>query len=208
MKYKAVFFDFDGTIMDTSEGIFEGGRVAMTELGFSIPADANWRNFIGPPLAECFRIVFDIQDKATLDKLVEHYRAYYHKSGLTKAKFYPGIVDVIHELKKRGYKIGIATMKNEDLATAMCKHFGIYDYIDGIFGLNLEGTNRKADVLKDGFKKFDLKPTECVLVGDTPIDAEGAQLAGCDCIKCDWGFGYLPGDKDTISNAKQILDLV
>lgn len=208
MRYKAVFFDFDGTVMDTSEGIFEGGRTAMTQMGLDIPENAVWRSFIGPPLAECFRIVFNIQDRETLDKLVEHYRVYYFKEGFEKAKFYPGITEVLKELKNRGYKLGIATMKNEDLAEKMCRYFGIYDYFDGIFGLNLAGTNRKADVLKDGFAKFGLKPSECVLVGDTEIDSQGARAAGCDCIKCNWGFGYYPGDKDTISEAKQILDLV
>lgn len=208
MRYKAVFFDFDGTLMDTSEGIFEGGKVAMKGLGLSIPENPDWRAFIGPPLADCFRIVFGINDKATLDNLVTHYRAYYFKEGLTKAKFYPGIVDVIKELKNRGYLLGIATMKNSDLAGNMCDIFGVHKYFDGIFGLNIDGTNTKADVLNDGFRQFNLKPSECVLVGDTKFDEEGALKAGCDCIKCNWGFGFVPEDEGTISEAKEILTLV
>ena len=42
MKYKAVFFDLDGTLMDTSEGVLAGGRYAMEKVGIEIPADARW----------------------------------------------------------------------------------------------------------------------------------------------------------------------
>ena len=58
MRYRAVFFDMDGTLMNTSRGIYAAGRFAMESLCFEVSADEKWDGFIGPPLGDCFRITF------------------------------------------------------------------------------------------------------------------------------------------------------
>lgn len=208
MKYKAVFFDLDGTLMDTSEGVFGGGRYAMETVGVEIPSDAKWNIFIGPPLGDCFRLSFGVKDEDTVEKLCEAYHEYYMREGRFLAKFYPGILDVLETLKQRGYKLGIASMKNEDLVQAMCKHFGVDKYFSQQLGIDLMGTMTKGDLLKEGFKRLGLKPQECVLVGDTDTDVRGAKEAGCDCIKVNWGFGFTSDEKGSISKPEEILNLV
>ena len=208
MKYKAVFFDFDGTLMDTSVGIFAGGKYAMEKLGQPISPNTEWNKFIGPPIADCFRIAFGVKDEAIIPALVEAYREFYEKTGRFQAVFYPGIIDVLKELKARGYKLAVASMKNEDLVVEMCEHFKITKLFDQLLGLDLEGEATKAGLLKEGFKRMGLKPSEAVLVGDTLIDKQGADLAGCDCICVGWGFGFKKGSAGTISQPAQILDLV
>lgn len=208
MKYKAVFFDFDGTLMDTSVGIFAGGRYAMEKLGQPISPDTDWNKFIGPPIDDCFRIAFGVKNEAIIPALVDAYREFYEKTGRYQAVFYPGIIDTLKELKSRGYKLAVASMKNEDLVVEMCEHFKIAYLFDELLGLDLEGEATKAGLLKEGFKRMGLKPSEAVLVGDTLIDKQGADLAGCPCICVDWGFGFKKGAEGTISNPAQILDLV
>ena len=208
MKYKAVFFDLDGTLMDTSEGVLSGGRYAMDKLGLEIQADARWDLFIGPPLGDCFRLTFGISDDKTVEKLCEAYHEYYMETGRFLAKFYPGILEVLKTLKERGYILGITSMKNEDLVQAMCKHFKVDCYFTEQLGIDLTGTMTKADLLKEGFRRQGLKPEECVLIGDTSIDAKGAADAGCACIKANWGFGFKKDEPDSISDPLEILNLV
>lgn len=209
MKYKAVFFDFDGTLMDTSSGIYDGGRYAMRRLGLPIDEEHTvWRSFIGPPIGDCFRITFGVKDDSVVNELVRQYRIYYEAEGRFKAVFYPGIVDVLRTLKERGYRLAVASMKNEDLVVEMCSFFGIDKLFDQMLGLDLAGEATKAGLLKDGFSRMGLMPSQCVLVGDTTIDSEGARSAGCDCICVDWGFGFEKGSLGTIDDAKRILDLV
>lgn len=208
MKYKAVFLDFDGTLMDTSEGVMNGARYAMAKAGLPINADANWGGFIGPPLHECFEIAFGVKDRVMQDKLCSYYREFYQKEGMFQAFFYDGILEVIKKLRSAGVFIGIASMKNTDLIQKMCSHFGVSDLFDGMFGLNLAEDNTKADVLREGCEKFGLKPSQCVLVGDTYVDATGAQEAGCDCLKAAWGFGFKPDMPDTIKTPYDILKAV
>ena len=208
VKYKAVFFDFDGTLMDTSVGIFAGGRYAMEKAGLPISPDTNWRSFIGPPIDDCFRIAFGVKDEAVIPNLVSYYREFYEKTGRYQAVFYPGILDTLKTLKARGYKLAVASMKNEDLVIEMCEHFKIDKLFDELLGLDLNCEVTKAALLKEGFKRMNLKPTDCVLVGDTLIDQDGAQKAGCAFLAVDWGFGFQKGAAGTISDASQILDLV
>ena len=208
MKYKAVFFDLDGTLMDTSDGIFAGGRYAMETVGVPIPENSRWDLFIGPPLGDCFRLSFGVKDDVIIEELCKAYHEFYMREGRYRAKFYLGILDVVTELKKRGYVLGIASMKNEDLVQEMCQHFGVSQYFDQQLGIDLVGTMTKADLLTKGFKALGLKPSECVLVGDTDFDARGAEGAHCDCIKANWGFGYTKKDPGTISSPAEILDLV
>ncbi len=208
VKYKAVFFDFDGTLMDTSVGIFAGGKYAMEKLDQPISPDTDWNKFIGPPIADCFRIAFGVKNEAIIPALVEAYREFYEKTGRYQALFYPGIIDTLKELKARGYKLAVASMKNEDLVVEMCEYFKITNLFDELLGLDLEGEATKAGLLKEGFRRMNLKPNEAVLVGDTLIDKQGADLAGCSCLCVDWGFGFKKGEPGTISNPKQILELV
>ncbi len=208
MRYKAVFFDLDGTLMDTSDGIFAGGRHAMQKVGIPIPENARWDLFIGPPLGDCFRIAFGVKDDAQIEQLCKAYHEFYMDEGRFRACFYPGILDVVKELKRRGYILGIASMKNEDLVQEMCQHFGVSQYFDQQLGIDLVGTMTKADLLTKGFKALGLEPSECVLIGDTDFDARGAQGAHCPCIRVNWGFGYTKKDPGTISRPEDILDLV
>ncbi len=208
MKYKAVFFDFDGTLMDTSVGIFAGGRYAMEKAGLTIGPNPDWRTFIGPPIDDCFRITFGIKDETIIPDLVNYYREFYEATGRYQAVFYSGILETLKELKARGYKLAVASMKNEDLVIEMCEHFKIDNLFDTLLGLDLQCEVTKASLLKEGFKRLGVEPKDCVLVGDTNIDKAGAKEAGCDFIAVDWGFGFKKGEPGTICEASQILALV
>ena len=208
MKYRAVFFDLDGTLMDTSDGIFAGGRYAMDTVGIPVPEIEDWNAFIGPPLGDCFRLTFGITDEDVIHRLCKAYHEFYMREGRLRAHFYPGILDVVHELKNRGHILGIASMKNEDLVQQMCRDFGVSDLFDVQLGIDLVGTMTKADLLRDGFAGLGLQARDCVLIGDTPIDAKGAADAGCDCIRVSWGFGFKKKEAGTISDPFDILKLV
>ena len=208
MKYRAVFFDMDGTLMDTSRGIYASGRYAMESLGFEVAADEKWEGFIGPPLGDCFRITFGVKDDNTIERLCKAFHDYYIREGCFQSDFYPGILETLEELKKRGYILGIVSMKNEDILQNMCSHFGIDGYFDIESGIDLTGTMNKAQLLENAFKKLGLTASDCILVGDTEFDHIGARDAGCDFIKVNWGFGYTKTDIGTICDPNDILNLV
>lgn len=208
MKYKLVIFDFDGTLMDTSEGIFYCGRTVMENRGHVISPDTNWRSFIGPPLMDCFQIAFGVDDYDELEILCRDYRELYVTEGCRKAKFYPGIPELLRDLRKAGIHTGIASMKNQNLVDIMCDYFGMAPYVECTEGQGTGETARKADLIKTMCGKFGIDVSECVLIGDTHYDREGAIEAGCDGIMVNYGFGYNPGDENTVSSVDEIRKII
>lgn len=208
MKYKAVFFDFDGTLMDTSVGIINSGYKAMQDVGVPIPENPNLRSFIGPPLMDCFRVTFGVTDRDTLLKLVERYRFYYHDKGMFEAEFYPDMVEIIRELKEKGYKVCVASMKMDDVVKQICDVFDLTKYLDYCGGMIDDDYDTKAEIVKRGAEKLGLECKDCVLIGDTAIDEKGAETAGAGFIKVGWGYGFTPTDEGVINNTRDILKLV
>ena len=89
---KAVFFDFDGTIADSSEGIMECALETVEPLGYdkSKYSKDYLRRFIGPPLSDCFRITFAVEEDKIQD-CVERYRVLYNAKGMYMMHVYSDI---------------------------------------------------------------------------------------------------------------------
>ena len=75
---KAVFFDFDGVLFDTSEGIFESFRKVLTDNNIPVPGDEVLHTFIGPPVYDTLRSYFHLEGD-TFKKAFAEYREYYDK---------------------------------------------------------------------------------------------------------------------------------
>ena len=209
MKYKLVIFDFDGTLMDTSEGIYDCGKRAMSAVGLKIPENANWKEFIGPPLSDCFRFAFFINDDETLQNLCFEYRKLYSTEGYKKACFYPGIRELLFRLKREGYKIAVASMKGIDLIEKMNDYYGISCIMDCCMGQTPDDNTVDKKTLLDRLcSSFDVSRSECIMIGDTYYDADGAKLVGMDCIKVNFGFGFTPEDEGTVSTADEIYRII
>ena len=107
-KYDAVFFDFDGTIADTGEGIFSSVSYAIEAMGYNPLPDDRLRTFIGPPIFESFKRELGMTDEQSM-QAVEKYREKYSENGIYLLKVYDGIENLLKELKNSGIKIAIAS---------------------------------------------------------------------------------------------------
>ena len=86
MNYKAVIFDFDGTVCQTGEGIRKSAAYALESLGFAVPEDENELNFfIGPPLLVTFQERYGA-DPQTAEELVKKYRERYTNIGVYESE--------------------------------------------------------------------------------------------------------------------------
>ena len=118
-KYKAVLFDLDGTIMDTSEGILMSIREAAEILGLPELEPEVLKTFIGPPVEWSFEDKYDIHGD-DLKKAAATFRDRYSNVNLLHAKPYEGIFDLFLKLREKG--IGTAMMHGVMLK---CKELGI-----------------------------------------------------------------------------------
>lgn len=191
-RYDLVCFDFDGTLMDTSSGIFHCARTSMARVGVPIPPGANMNLFVGPPLRDCFTITFGVTDPGTLDRLTAAYRDEYSAKGRFMAVPYPGMTAALDRLRSCGIAMAVTTNKNTVLAEAMNRHFGLEGYFFGVYGTGGAGDKgTKPDFIRRAMADAALAdcPRRVLMVGDTMLDARGAGIAGCDFLGVGFGFG-------------------
>ena len=190
MQKQYIFFDFDGTLVDTSEGIYHALDYAFEKMGLPLLSLPEKRKYIGPPLEASF-MTFNGMSDTDADKATAFFREFYKEQGVKMHRVYDGVIDMLKAFKQRGKKLVIATSKPEPMAIYVMQVNGFLDLFDVVSGATFDGVRRtKEDVLKHAINL--LKPTnleECVLIGDSKSDAIGANFMGMDCVGVLYGFG-------------------
>lgn len=214
--YNTVIFDMDGTLINTSSGIFATANFTMRALGFKELPESQLRKFVGPPLPSCFRIACGLEEDL-IDTAVAIYREEYLKGNMYLGDVYPGIVELLKTLTNKGITLGVATLKTEDMAKGILKEKGLFSYFKSIRGADLSENLSKAQIIENALVDLNIKDYSTVLmVGDTPHDRDGAVSVGVDFVGVDWGFGYHKGHQieqgpyilGTIDEAQQLLEYV
>ena len=180
----AIFFDLDGTLVDSSIGIHNGFTYTFDQLGVTSPDAKTIRGFMGPPLETSFATCLPTEQ---IEQAIQLYRSYYKEKGVYEAQLYPHIKDLLVELAKQ-FPLYITTTKNTPTAQDMTKNFGSYHFFYGIYGSSPE-TPHKADVIRQALQAHQLAPEQAIIIGDTKFDMLGAQETGIQKLAVTWGFG-------------------
>lgn len=208
---KAVLFDLDGTLLDTSEGIKHSVRHTISVMRYKNLSEETILKFVGPPIQNSLMSYCGV-DSDEAQRGANVFRDFYKSNALFEAKLYDGILELLAELKLKGIKIGVATYKREDYAIDLLKYFGIDKYCDVIHGADNENVLSKADIVEMCIKEIAEKREKVVLVGDTEHDAKGAADAGISFIGVTWGFEYIPKEIKTkypyIGYANKASDII
>jgi len=190
----AVVFDLDGTLTDSQTGITRSTRYAIERLNaaegcdFPVPAEAELRWTIGPPLRVSFA-------KLVGAELAERALGFFHERygtiGLFENAPYDGVVEALEDLAARGCRRFVATAKAEVDARRILDHFDLARHFDGIYGSDLDrGRADKRDLLAYLLKRERAgSPEGAVMIGDRRFDVEGASAVGLPTIGALWGYG-------------------
>lgn len=191
--HRILLFDLDGTLIDTSEGIFSTANYTMNRLGYAPLSDHELRKFVGPPLAACFRVTCGL-DESLIDQACSVYREEYNRSkAMLKAAVYEGIPDLLRTLKRLGCMLGVATLKLESLALEMLDHFDLLPLFTVVSGADHDGIYTKADIIVHALDALQHhQRSDVLLVGDTLHDLHGARESNVHFMGVNWGFGFTP----------------
>lgn len=187
--YKAVIFDFDGTLADTSEGIFNSIRYVERMLNFPLSSDKQKMSHIGPPIEEAYSKTFGIKGDL-LQQAILYHKQYSLEKGMYELSFYPGIKDILVYFHDREIKVGIATLKIEDTMKKIIELNNIQKYFDTVVGIQPNSPSSKKDVIMRCISHLGCNIGDCLLVGDSVFDAIGAMEVGIDFIGVTYGFGF------------------
>ena len=202
---KAILFDLDGTLIDSSEGITRSAQYALAHYGIDEPDLKKIYFFIGPPLMNTFMNHYGFSKEKAVEA-VAVYRERYQDTGIFECSLYPGVKECIEELKKRGYMIGMASSKPEESCKRILEHFGILELFDDVVGATFDGKiDTKEEVLNEVMRRWsDITREEMCLIGDTMFDIEGANKVAVPSIAVSFGFGNV--DEMLKAGAKTVVD--
>ena len=187
MASRAIFFDLDGTLTDSGEGIINCATLALEHFGLPVPSREEMGVFVGPPLDQTF-LKFGVPADKT-DEAIKVFRSRYLVVGKFENTPYPGIREVLDTLKKQGYRLFVATSKPETTAVEILNKFDLAQYFECICGATFDsGRVHKADVIAYLLEKIGT-PEDIVMVGDTEFDVLGAAVHGIKTIGVSWGYG-------------------
>lgn len=204
-NYDIVLFDFDGTLVDTSEGIFKSLIYALESDGVPEPPESVLRKFIGPPIYDSFKNLFGY-DEDKIQYMINKYRERYKVKGIYELEIYDGIVDLLKKLKENNIKVATASSKPRVFIERILEKFELAEYIDYIGGTDFdEKNNGKAAILLNSLEQLGCKDkSKAIMVGDRKFDIDGAKGAGIECIAVRYGFG---NDEEFIRHgAEYIVD--
>lgn len=191
MKFTHLFFDLDGTLIDSKPGIFNSLYYTMDKLEIpesGRPADLN--AFIGPPLRVSFRTLFGFDDKmAELATIT--YREYYTTQGWSQFNVFQEIPEALQWLRDKGFKMSVVTSKAELYTAPVLKKAGIASLFQTVSGCEINGDrSEKAELITYTLGKLSLKPSpEILMIGDRNFDIVGARLAGISSAGVTYGYG-------------------
>lgn len=184
---KTILFDLDGTLTDSGEGIINCAILALEHFGLPIPSREALRVFVGPPLHETF-LKHGVPANQT-DEAIRIYRSRYIPIGKFENTPYPGIRELLEQLKASGHKLFVATSKPEAMSIEILEHFDLAKYFDQICGATMDTSRSSKEAVIEYLLQCNGRTDNMVMVGDTKFDILGAKAHGIPAIGVSWGYG-------------------
>ena len=179
---KAVLFDLDGTLVDSSEAIIKAVEKVLESKGLTCNR-AKVARMIGLPLENIFGVLAPNLSEQEIWQLVHEYRKYYMAHHLENTTIHPSAQMVLRKLKAKGFKLGIITTKYREPVMDVLSHFGIAELFDVVVtGYEVIKHKPAPDIVLEAAKRLRVDPKQCVVVGDSPLDVQAGKQAGAFTI--------------------------
>ena len=197
---RLALFDYDGTIVDSAIMIVEGAIAAFRICGLPDPDPNKVRENIGKPLAIALDEYMPPGFNITPNEISEAYRSWYAEQGrlgLQNEPLYPGVVELLKELKTNDWLIGIATNKSRiGLTNGLAKH-SLSDMFDITLSTDENIPKPNPAMAIKAMNDLGVDKENCVMIGDTINDIGLGVNAGITSIGVTWGYN----DKNLLLSA-------
>lgn len=191
MKDRAVFFDLDGTLLDTLADLAAAMNAALRERGYPTRSVDECRTFIGRGAENYARraLPHDVSDADAVAALLPVYREKYAATWRLKTRPYPGIPELLAELAARGVPMAVVTNKPDDAARRMVAYFLPETRFVSVCGARPEMPLKPDPTGSLGIAAaLGLTAGDVLFVGDMETDMATARNAGMCPVGACWGF--------------------
>ena len=214
MRYQAVLFDMDGTVLDTLGDLANACNHTLRAFGLPERTRTEIAHFLGNGAAWLIsHAVPEGTDEARVREILAAYQPWYdaHCDILTSP--YPGILELMRALRAAGVRQAVVSNKQDSAVQLLSElHFpGLLDFTVGESATVRRKPN--PDAVLAALAAMGVSKEDAVYVGDTEVDIETAKNAGMDCIVCAWGFRdedwlIACGAKTIIHRPEELLEIL
>ena len=183
LRIKALIFDFDGLILDTETPEYQVWQTIYRENGFELPHD-EWGKIIGGAGLSNFDAAehLSLLSQGQLDSvsLRDRFRSESH-SLIHSQAILPGVMDYIHEAKRLGLKLAIASSSPHSWVDTHAKRLGIFDHFEAVICRDDVGPGRtkpNPDVYLLALDRLKIRKEAAIVFEDSPNGVKAANLAG------------------------------
>lgn len=179
-----ILFDFDGTVMDTNRVIIESWQHTYRTLTGSEGNIEYILSTFGEPLELSLQNAFP---DVPVDESVNVYRSWHRENFGSMIQLFPGITEMLAELKRRGIKTGIATSRVAQTLYQGLEKYDIEKYFDAVVTVeDISEPKPHPETALRTLAKLDSQPENALMIGDSRLDILCARFAGIKSVLVGW----------------------
>lgn len=185
-NFKYVFFDLDGTLIDTIPLILESFNYTFLHHFGETRPEEETISYVGMPLVNHLKSIYPGRE----EELAKTYREYNESKHDNYVAIFIGVYDLIKTLYEKGIVLGVVTSKRRELAVRGLKLFNLMDYFAFVNGSEASRKHKPdgEPLLKAMHSASVSKPEEVLYVGDSPLDILCAKNAGVKSAAVAWTY--------------------
>lgn len=190
MKFAAVIFDLDGTLINSLEDIADSTNEALAAQGFSSHSSEAYKLFIGNGMKQLIRNATpENTGEDKIEQILKDFRVIYNKNYVNKTRPYNNVEQLLEQLKAMGIRMSICSNKADKMTNEIVEKTIGKEYFDVVFG-ERDGIPRKPDPasLLEAAELMKVSPEETIYIGDSGGDMVSAKNAGMYAVGALWGF--------------------
>jgi len=201
--FPVVFFDLDGTLVDSSMDIAVSVNHVRLELGMDRLSESLIQTYIGDGVEKLFNRALGSEDPELIKKAIHIWRPQYENSCMVHTEFYPEIFALLTDLTSSGAKLAILTNKPQRPTEIILDGFGILHMFSAVVGGDATPTRKpKPEMFDRAIDLAGAKAEEIIHIGDSHNDVKGARDRGLKTCGVTWGYGA----HDEIKEADYIVN--
>ncbi|MCX5693796.1 MAG: HAD family hydrolase [Candidatus Omnitrophica bacterium] len=177
---KLIIFDLDGTLIDAYSAIEKSFNYLMRNLGLRTQSSNTIRRLVGWGDVNLFKPYVLPKD---LKRALKLYRSHHKHSLLKYSHLYPQVRTLLRRLKNKGYKLAVASNRPSKFSRILLKHLGLSGFFNYVLCADQSKHSKPhPEMLNRIVKRFALKKSQALYVGDMAIDAQAGRRAKINTI--------------------------